>query len=90
MQTVKPDPVDWTQLQNQIGELARPTIVTGSIQHRDQATTGGELWDLSLAQDLALEEANGDKVRMANHVQTFIDKMKEQNEKRSWWKFWSR
>ena len=60
--------VDWSQVNEHLAQLARPTKVEGPIQYRYQAKTGQDLWNLSGRQSDAVDQANGDKVRMQQYI----------------------
>lgn len=70
-------------------QLSQPTKVYGDIQHRDEAKTGWDLWTFSGRQGFALEEANGDKVRMRKYIADVAAKALELERVAlcRWWQF---
>lgn len=78
--------MDWAQVNEHLDQLAQPTKVYGEIQFRDEAKDGEALWTFSGRQGFALDEANGDKVRMKTYVADISKKVLElDREPCSWW-----
>lgn len=74
-QIVRPvSPVDWSEVRGHVTQLAQPTVVEGDIQYRDQAVLGGDLWQLSGRQSLALERANGVVTSLTDYVLKLADR----------------
>lgn len=51
-----------------VRELAKPNEVAGSIQYRDEAEDGQQLWFLSGHLRDAFDDSEGDKVELVNYV----------------------
>lgn len=71
--------VDWSRVVSDVEALLPPRTVEGPVTNRSEAATGGELWDLSLRQELALEASETDKTLVMEYLRRVADKAREQD-----------
>lgn len=69
--------VDWDRVVSDVEGILRERELEGPIVTRSDAATGGELWDLSLRQELALEASEADKLLALEYLRRVAEKAKQ-------------